>query len=293
MINAANSPAEPVALVTCSYRPDYSRCQKLCASVDQYVGREHHHYIVVPDRDLALFRPLQNERRSIVAVQDILPAKFTQLAGFKKWWLDDGLFPVRGWMVQQLTKLSADRISDTEDIVFLDSDVEFIRPFDRSRYFKDGAMRLHRMPGEGDEGVHLKWHQASGKLFGLGPQYFGADYVGAVISWKRSNLIAMKEHIAAYTGQPWHKAVGRQITVSEYTLYGVFVEHVLGFERAGHYPCTQDPCHCLWFGEDTDRFLSQLRHRDPPQAVLVQSNIGLEQAAVDELVGQVRANMAA
>lgn len=282
-----------MSLVTCSYRPDFSRCARLCASVDQHVGGEHHHTLVVPDRDRPLFRTLESPRRSVVAVQDILPTEYYQLPGFKKWWLDNGLWPVRGWMMQQLTKLSADALSDREDILFLDSDVEFIRPFDRTRFSQRGALRLHRKPGEGDQGVHLKWHHASAHLLGLEPRYFGNDYVAPLATWRRSSLVALKAHIEAHTGKTWQAAVGRQLTVSEYTLYGVFVEQVLGLQDAGHFACAEDLCHCLWFGEDTDRFLSRADFSRPPQAVLVQSNIGLEQSSVDDLVRQVRAQLAA
>lgn len=284
---------QTMALVTCSYRPDLSRCATLCASVDRYLGREHHHYLVVPGRDLHLFRSLENDRRSVVAVQDILPTRYHQLPGLKKWWLDNALWPVRGWMMQQLTKLSADQLSQSEDILFLDSDVEFIRPLDQSRFSRGGATRLHRKPGEGGDGVHLKWHHTSAELLGLEPRYFGSDYVAALTTWRRSNLLALKQHIEQHTGRPWHNAVGRQLTVSEYTLYGVFVEQVLGLENAGHFACAADLCHCLWFGEDTDSFLSELDYQHPPQAVLVQSNIGLEQSAIDALVGQVRTQLAA
>ena len=76
----ANTP-RPLSLVTCSYRPDLARCENLCASVDRHVGREHHHTLVVPYRDLPLFRRLQSHRRSVVAVQDILPARYPQLPG--------------------------------------------------------------------------------------------------------------------------------------------------------------------------------------------------------------------
>ncbi len=284
--------AQAMSLVTCSYRPDLSRCARLCATVDQYVESEHHHYLVVPARDRGLFRSLESTRRSVVSVQDILPASYHQLPWVKKWWLDNGLWPVRGWMMQQLTKLCADQLSNHEEILFLDSDVEFLRAFDRSRFSRDGVLRLHRKPGEGSEGVHLNWHHAAAELLGLEPRYFGNDYVAALTTWRRSNLVALKAHIEAQSGKAWHAAVGRLLTVSEYTLYGVFVEHVLGLEEAGHFACSQDLCHCLWFGKDMDSFLSGVDFTCPPQAVLVQSNIGLEQSAVDQLVLQVRSQLA-
>lgn len=282
-----------LALVTCSYRPDLSRCANLCASIDALVACDYHHYVVVPARDLSLFRHLESPYRSVVATQDVMPAQFFHLPLLKKWWLDSGGWPIRGWMMQQLTKLSADALSDCENIVFVDSDIEFIQSFQRERFLRDGALRLHRKPGEMNAGVHLQWHHASAELLGLPPQYFGSDYVGALACWRRSSLVALKRHIEAATGRPWFEAVGRRMTVSEYTLYGVFVEHVLGIEAAGHFACDADLCHCLWFGEDTQRFLSHVDYEQAPQAVLVQSNIGLDQRAVDALVGQVRQQLTA
>jgi len=81
------------------------------------------------------------------------------------------------------------------------------------------------------------------------------------------------------------------MTVSEYTLYGVFVEHVLGLDKAGHFPNAEDICHCLWFEDETAKFLTEFNHENAPQAVLLQSNIGLDQSDVTILMGQVRQNL--
>jgi hypothetical protein len=82
------------------------------------------------------------------------------------------------------------------------------------------------------------------------------------------------------------------VTVSEYTLYGIFVEHVLGIENSGHFQHSDDLCHCLWFEDETEKFLTQFDYRDAPQAVLLQSNIGLDQGDVNALMVQLRQNLA-
>ena len=285
--------SEGLALVTCSYRPDFERCASLCASVDAFIGPQAHHVIIVPERDRRLFAPLATGHRTVVSTQEVLPARFTHLPLLKKWWLDNGLWPVRGWMMQQVTKLCADAVTDCENILFVDSDIEFVGALQFDRFLRDETLRLHRKPGEKNEGVHRQWHHASAELLGLPPGYFGSDYVGPLITWKRSNLVGLKQHIERSTGRPWLEAVGRRMTVSEYTLYGVYVEHVLGLERAGHFPCADDLCHCLWFGHDTDRFLEEIDRRQAPQAVLVQSNIGLDMDSVNLLMGRVREQLAA
>jgi hypothetical protein len=195
-------------------------------------------------------------------------------------------------MMQQLTKLCADTVTDREYIMFVDSDIEFMRSLEYARFLRGDALRLHRKPLEKNDGVHLKWHHTAAQLLGLPPRYFGSDYVGPLATWTRTNLILLKEQIENNLGQPWFEAVGRKMTVSEYTLYGVFVEHVLGIRESGHFECTDNLCHCLWFGRETGQFLQDFKYKQPPQAVLVQSNIGLVQEDVNRLMDQVREQLA-
>lgn len=286
------SNSDKLAIVICSYRPDFERCQRLCASMDAFVRPETSQVIVVPERDRQLFRRLETTYRTIVSTQDVLPARFTHLPLLTKWWLDGGLWPIRGWMMQQLTKLCADKVTDREYIMFVDSDIEFMRSLEYAHFLKDGALRLHRKPLEKNEGVHLKWHHTSAQLLGLTPRYFGSDYVGPLATWTRTNLIQLKQHIENNLGQPWFEAVGRKMTVSEYTLYGVFVEHVLGLRQAGHFGCAQSLCHCLWFGNETGQFLEDFKYQQPPQAILLQSNIGMVQKDVNLLMDRVRQQLA-
>ncbi|MCX2980585.1 hypothetical protein EYC98_06815 [Halieaceae bacterium IMCC14734] len=284
---------EQLALITCSYRPDFERCARLCASVDALISPDTAHFIIVPDRDRKIFSTLESKNRTILSTEDVLPGRFLQLPLFKKWWLDDSMWPIRGWMVQQVTKLCADVVTSRENIIFVDSDIEFLKPLQHDRLLRDGALRLHRKPGHKNEGVHLKWHHASAELLGFSPRYFGSDYIGALASWRRSNVVHLKRHIEERQERPWHEAVGRRMTVSEYTLYGVFVEHVIGIEESGHFHDPNDLCQCLWFKDETEKFLNEIDHRDSPQAVLLQSNIGLSPEATHTLMSQLRKNMAA
>ena len=124
-------PNNELALVSCSYAPDFHRCYRLCQSVDRWVSGEIAHRVIVPHKDLALFRPLENSRRSVLAVEDVVPAPFWQVPKTRRWWLDQFGWPVRGWIMQQVTKLSANNATCAEHIVFADSDLVFVRPFGR------------------------------------------------------------------------------------------------------------------------------------------------------------------
>jgi hypothetical protein len=285
--------SDQLALVTCSYRPDFERCARLCASMNRFINSEMAHFLIVPDRDRALFAQLESESRTIISSQEVLPARFIQLPLLDKWWFDNAMWPVRGWVMQQITKLCADVVTNCENIVFVDSDVEFIRPLQHERFITEETLRLHRQPMHKSDGVHLKWHLGAAELLGLNPRYFGSDYVAPLVTWRRSNLVQMKRHIEDCQERPWYEAVGRRLTVSEYTLYGVFVEHVLGIEQSGHFVQPEDLCHSLWFEDETERFIAEFDDSNFPQAVLLQSNIGMSQADVNSLMGQLRQNVAA
>ena len=265
-----------VSLVTCSYGPDFERCQRLCHSVDRWVAPDMRQVLIVPARDLVRFRTLENHRRDVVAVEDLLPAGFRQLPVTSRWWLAPGCHPVRGWILQQLVKLSADRATTAEHIVFADSDLAFVRPFTRDSILRGGQLRLHRIPGAKQTGRHLGWHYRAAHLLGLAPEYFGNDYIGQLISWRRSHLIGLKTHIEAVHGRPWHRLAAASLELSEYILYGAYVDAVVGLAASGHYACADDLCHCCWFADEAtalERGDDTLR--DNALAILLQSNLGL------------------
>ena len=51
------------AIVTASYAPDFERCRLLCETIDRFVTGASRHYILVEQRDVALFRQLETRDR--------------------------------------------------------------------------------------------------------------------------------------------------------------------------------------------------------------------------------------
>ncbi|MEM9347221.1 MAG: DUF6492 family protein [Planctomycetota bacterium] len=270
-----------LAIVTPSYRPDLKRCKTLCASVKRFVDPEIEHILVVPRRDRAAFAPLANERTRIETVESILPKFAVQLPFQRKWWLTLCSIPVRGWILQQLTKLSTINAVTTDAIMFADSDLAFIRPFTADQVWHDGKLRMHRVPGPAPTASHRRWHQDTGQLMGLKPlDWYGADYIGQLITWHCDTVRGMLDHITETAGKHWFKVMANMLQLSEYMLYGIYVEHVLKGE--GHHYTQDDLCHCSWHHdmqtqEDIDRFFG--RELDPRVcAVLIQSNLNIEPA---------------
>ena len=268
--------SEQLEIVTCSYGPDLERCGRLCQSVDRHVPWDIGHVLVVPRRDHRKFAALHNARRRILAAEDVLPRGFFQLPFSDRLWVDSRGWPVRGWILQQLIKLSADRVTDAELIMFADSDLQFVRDLELDKIYRDGQLRLHRIPGAMNEGRHRRWHQRAGFLLGRRVDYFGSDYIGQLITWRRSQLQGLQQHIAEVSGKSWHIAVARSRDFSEYILYGGYVEHVVGTQDSGHYYEATDLCHCCWFGEEAAALASGQEQLSPGAfALLIQSNLGM------------------
>lgn len=274
-----------LSLVTCSYGPDLQRCEALCQSVARYVDPAIEHVLIVPKRDAALFEPLTNERTRVVTVESILPIKAWQLPFQRRWWLTTCSPPVRGWILQQLTKLSATQAVTSDAICFADSDVSFIRPFTADMVYQGEALHLQRTPGPPPKATHQRWHRESGRLLGLElSDWYGSDYIGQLVTWRCDTVRQMTDRITKTAGRHWAKVICNTLHLSEYILYGIFVEHAMGFEKANASPVSEELCHCSWHyhshndaGElDVEAFLAEL---SPKQvAVLIQSNLGVDTA---------------
>jgi hypothetical protein len=248
-----------MSLVTVSYRGDLELAKELCSSVDAYLASDAEHVLVVPRRDLALFRPLATPQRRVIAVEEVLPRDYHRLpvpyeigAGpFRRrirelWFTPAGV--VRGWIIQQIIKLSAPSYTRAETIVFADSDIVLVAPFPSRMVEEEGRTRFYRVPeATADSAMHARWHDAAARLLAMDQRgYTGADYIGNLITWRRSTVEELQDHVARSSGTRWDRAVLRQHAFSEYILYGVFADHVLGPEAA-LVPTAEDLVHAGWF----------------------------------------------
>lgn len=276
-----------VSLITVSYRGDFELACDLCASVDAHVEPAIEHVLIVPRRDLSLFKSLAAGRRRLLAQEDLLPPLWVPLPLPKRlpfgdrrlrsmWLTPHGL--VRGWIMQQIIKLSADRIADREILIFADSDVTFIRSLTKEAAVRDGRVRLYHRPGETKgSAAHRSWHAEAARLLGLpATDYFGADYIGQLVIWRRSVLLKLQDQISQRFRRDWRVTLSRSPALSEYVLYGVFAEHALKAE-SGHYADTADWTHASWRYGDSIENLQAFTAGIRPEhiAVLIQSTMPL------------------
>lgn len=223
------------ALITPSYAPDFERCQLLVESVERCLHDDTQHYVIVDRRDLSLFRQLKTPKTDLLVAEDLLPSWIFRLPGIQKLWISYRTLPIRNWILQQLIKIAACDVLHEDVLTFCDSDNTFIRPFDMpSQLVRNNQLALLRVNFQNRD-VH-RWIAASKKLLGIsGLDIPPVTYVSNMICWHRSNILKLRHHIEEVHGMHWIQAICQHFSVSEYILYGIFVEHLLGIESAKHF----------------------------------------------------------
>jgi hypothetical protein len=288
-----------------SYSGDFEVCRLLCESIDRFVPAAMTHVLFVPERDFGLFAPLANARRRLMSQEALLPRGFWKLPLPSPEWrrrlflprrnvyLTPYSLPVRGWIAQQIMKLAAPEVVDSEIVVHVDSDNAFIRPLTSSHLWQDGRARLYRNPSMVPLASHRTWHAAAGRLLGLPPADFhGAEYIDPLVVWRRPVLQGLLRKLTEQAGTDWRVALARTPHFAEYVLYGVYADKVLGLDRAGLFATGQSLCLSRWSeaftgGEDEVSFIAGLQ----PHHVtcLIQSTIAMPPAARRRLFESVAA----
>lgn len=281
-------------IITCSFSGDLDVCRMLCESIDRFVPDNIVHKLYVPAGDIPLFADLASPRRVVATQEELLPRGFWKvpLPG-PEWrrrlclprrniYLTPYSLPVRGWIAQQIMKLAAAAIADTDIVVHIDSDNAFIRPFPPETLLQDGKVRLYRNPAMVDLPSHRLWHKVAGELLGLPHKdFYGAEYIDPFVVWRRAVLLRVIERISLTTGRDWRVALARTPHFAEYVLYGVFAEQVLGLEQAGLFAAPTSPILSRWadnFADEAEEEAFYAAIRPEHKACLIQSTIPMPTA---------------
>jgi Family of unknown function (DUF6492) len=221
-----------MAVITPSFAPDFELCADLHRSVLNFSPETVHHHIIVPRSDLSLFSQLAGPRTHIRCETDLLPRSFVPVPLSKyKLNLRRPFPPIRGWILQQVIKLAAVASMDDDVVLLVDSDIEFLRPFNAETFVRNGVVRFYRKPNEIDKKLprHMIWHQVARALLGLPPaQPPYTDYVSSLLAWDPAIVRQLLNRVTAVAGRPWATVIAGQLHFSEWTLYGVFVDDVIG-----------------------------------------------------------------
>ena len=283
------------AMVTASYGPDLERCRLLCETMDRHVSGVSMHYLLVEHRDVALFRQFESAHRIVIDERDLLPSwlkpYWDPTSRFRRRvWLSVKTPPLRGWHVQQLRRIALASHVGEDVHVFCDSDVAFIKPFDISAFVRDGKVRLFRRDDglrNADGPEHEIWHRNAAAVLGIAaPQVSPHDYISTLIAWKGETVRAMCAGIEQITGRNWIEGIARDRRFSECTLYGRYVDEVIG--SAGHFHGGEEFCRVQWSGEphSDEEIRAFIATMSPEQvAVGMQSFIGTDIDRIRRLIG--------
>jgi hypothetical protein len=223
-----------------SYRGDLERMVWLRRSIEAFHDTPTRHIIAVPKQDLRAFKNTLGNASELefVCQEDLVDAAFypdwryrliQQLAPGQAW-----RFASRagkgGWITQQIVKLASTDLIQQGAIVFLDSDIFFFRPFTLARDLgiRDEQKPLVRILPQ-EEGAKHRQHLAnSRRFFDLPAGPTDTTYMACPAIWHTDWLRQMQQHIETIKGKPWQQALlEADFSISEYTLYGVFIDEVL------------------------------------------------------------------
>jgi hypothetical protein len=246
-----------LAVLTPSYAPDFDLCCDLNRSVLKLMPTEVCHHIIVPRRHRKMFAPLEAPRTRVWSVDEFLPASMVPIPVANMWLnLRRPYPPLRGWVTQQLVKLRATEELGAEVVILADSDVRLVRPVTARTFCVDGQVRFYRKAGAIDQRLprHMIWHAAARRLLGLPAAEPGPvpDYISAFNVWERRIILMLRDRVETVTRRPWLDAIGGEVHVSEFVLYGVFVDEVLGAE-ARVFATDSMLCHSYWDLSPLDR----------------------------------------
>ena len=267
-------------IITPSFKPDFERCRLLSESMDKFALAPIHHYIIVDQKDYKLFQQFEASNRTVLTVESILPWWIFKIPVLKNGWFSLKTIPIRNWLIQQIVKLEVANWISEDILIFVDSDVVFVRPFEHNQFVKDGRVRLFRetvpLAVWGKEtAIQSKWFRTVHTLLDLPPfiefgdRGFVTNYIGNFITWKRDNILQLHEYIEELTQKSWIESIPNLWHFSEYTLYGVFVEQVLK-EQSGHYFDLRKVSYDYWKTEALSKQELQNMFQDiPPECFSV------------------------
>lgn len=246
------------AVITPSYTPDFDRCKLLARSVQKFV-QPATHYIIVTQQDYPLFKQLRGPTTEILVVESLIPRWLFKMPFVKNGWFSLKTPPVRNWILQQIVKLSAGYQIEKDVLIYVDSDLSFIRPLDLQTLVQGDQVRLFR--AYDDSQPIDAWDLTAAKLLGLPTQKL-PNYLHALVTWRHDNVVKLFQHLEAVSGRGAIATLCRSWHLSEYQLYGAFVEHFLGNE-SGHFWETRGLCKEYWDpvnlpNADLESFLSNI-----------------------------------
>ena len=269
-------------LFTPSYRADLERFSLMRRTVRRFMREQVEHVAAVPRGDIALFQDtVRDESVRYVAQEDLVESVFyprvwhslaERVLGKRAWRLAE-FGGRRGWIIQQIVKLSFPSVVSTPSVIFVDSDLFFIREFgaadlgiqteleiaDSRSERTLGRKVLIRVEPLSESGRQRLFMEHARLALGIQPGSAEHHYLSWPVVWHRDWAIALQRHLESVSSRGWQRALFDlgPAALSEYSLYGVFVEEVL--HPADLRVSTERRWHLVWDQTSLESFESGVR----------------------------------
>ena len=270
-----------VTFITPTYAHDVERFLLQRESIER-CGIEIPHVAIVDHEDIALFKRLPFQRNlTILSTREILTAKLearriawgARRRELRYW---KGRPPIHGWMVQQILKLAAPSVVNTDGIVCLDSDTFFVRRVVHEDFYTPEG-KLHLYETEDDLDAQMaEWPAHSMRFLNIEPMHMPLKrWTHAPVPMQRRIVEDMQKYIESIHHKFWGDAVADGDMIFEYTTYGVYARLIN--QLADVAPVKPPLTVYYWWPEQIKTieqdFLPRIE-QSGGKAVLINSNIG-------------------
>ncbi|MBW1793716.1 MAG: hypothetical protein JRJ38_04705 [Deltaproteobacteria bacterium] len=243
-----------------------------------------HHIVVVPREDVSLFKSiLKGDAVDIYVQNDLVDDIY-----YAKWFVDlirriapnqlwrFNKFAGRpGWIIQQIVKLNIPKIVDSHQVAILDSDVVFCRPFDDLHLDNQSGKRiLVRREPKQESARHREHVKESRRILHLPEGNTDHHYMAWPCIWYPDWVKELTKYLGAIHGKFWQRVLYDAGTISEYNLYGVFVEEVL---RPKNLRIRKESFHHIIWDEKSynEMFSRPLKIDNDKICLVIQSNLSV------------------
>jgi hypothetical protein len=256
---------ESVTFVTPSYAGDYARFVFQRESMVR-CGIDVPHVVIVHDEDVGLFESTpDHDGLTVLSSRDVLPRDIEslRLAGY-----------VSGWHGQQLTKLAAADVVDT-DYVCVDSDTFWVRPVGVDDFRTPGGkLRLFEQHWLSAEIVSWLAGSLTAWRVDRGEHIEPVSWVYPIVPLARDLVSDLRVELEGLHGMDWARVLLESKAV-EYSMYGVYARYVRRLDRV--VPTEPDLCVGYWKPqfERFDALAETIAADNTKKAVMVHSHLGV------------------
>lgn len=280
-----------ITFITPTYSQDIERFSLLRKSIDIF-AENIKHIAIVQTEHLALFRERfeKSSNLELVPTSEVLPKKLEsirRLHGTLIWkiiergawrlFLDPNV--VRGWKVQQLTKIHALSTISQDAAVFLDSDCLLIKDTTADDYFADNKTILLESLAANGEDIALDIATYLLAKIPLNTVSTFRNYVHVGATFNKATAKLLIKELSRLNNNNFESAFLQHQLPSEYNMLGFVARNIEKY--AGYAPCKSDPRELtvdIRYKEDIGKFDKTFNRIDTKQNeryFLFQSNLGI------------------